>query len=69
MPLYNIFNARMVKVDYVQATDDADALQHARRIYPGAAVQRVLTRQQQQQKEYDDQVSIWEETQPRWRQR
>lgn len=57
--LYDIFDARMRKVDWVDAVSDKDALQHAKKKYPGAAVQRVLTRDQQRQKDYEEEAEMW----------
>ena len=45
--LFHIYNIRGVKVDYVDAVSEADALKHAKRKYPGAMVARWLTQAEQ----------------------
>lgn len=57
--LFNIYNVRMLKVGWVDAVDAADALQHAKRQYPGASVERVLTLAEQRQRDYHEQEKIW----------
>lgn len=67
--MFYIYNARLVKVDWVDATNEQDALKHAKRVYPGAAVERALSNQEKRQKQYNDEVQLWEAMNPRWRQR
>ena len=64
--LFDIYNSRMQRVDWVDAVDKADALKHAKQKYPGCAVEQRLTRQQQQQKQYDESVEMWEAMNPRY---
>lgn len=67
--LFDIFNVRMQRVDWVDAVSEQDALKHAVKKYPGAAVQRRLTRQEESQKHYDESVKLWEAMNPQYRSR
>lgn len=57
--LFHIYNVRGLKVDYVDAVSEADALKHAKRKYPGAMVARWLTQAEQRQKDYQEECEFW----------
>ncbi len=54
---FDIFDIRMKRVDFVDATDVHDALTYAKRIYPGASVEKVT--QQQRQRAAEAEVELW----------
>lgn len=58
--LFHIYNIRGVKVDFVDAVSEADALKHATKKYPGAMVARWLTPAEQRQKDYEEECKFWE---------
>jgi hypothetical protein len=62
--IFNIYNVRGLKVGWVDATDASDALKHAKRLHPGASVERILSDQERRQKQYQDEVEFWEAMRP-----
>ena len=65
--LFDIYNSRMQKVDWVDAVNEADALKYAVKKYPGGGVERRLTDQQRRQKQYDESVDLWNAMNPQYR--
>jgi len=57
--LYSIFNARMLKVGWVNANSKEEALAHAKRLHPAAAVERILSPSELRQKAYEEEAEMW----------
>lgn len=60
MSNYRVFNIRGIQVGTVSAGNDAEALGKGKVIAPGAAVERILDARELHQKQYDDEVELWE---------
>lgn len=57
--LFHIYDKTGRKVDYVDASDSTDALQHAVKQYPGAMVARWLTKQEEDRKFRAEEDAAW----------
>ena len=65
--LYQVYNLRMMPVGVVNADNDEKALAAAKKQFPGASVQRILSEQEERQKAYDDADELWRAMNPDYR--
>lgn len=59
MHQYKVFNIRGLQVGTVWAKDDVEAIAEAKKLTVGPTVERVLTRAEEQQRNYEEEMRLW----------
>lgn len=64
MAQYQVTDSRGVKYGFVEASSEGEAIQKAKVLHKLPLVERVLSRGERLQKQYDDEVKLWEAMNP-----